>query len=149
MNALFFFSIQLVIAVLICAVVVRLLSPTLHLVLADLCGADHRSRFWVRYISIILFLLPLMVILLLMEELKAGQSIEPMLLVIVLKRVMGGTIAGLILALIIIGGRINWAIREESSNQRKKQKSGHDTRTFQHNHNTCPDVTTSHPGEAV
>lgn len=109
MNALFYFALQIVVSLSISGIVVAMVTPVLRPVLEDLCGTSDRARFWVRYANMILFLFPMLIVVA-FGDVDMGL---PLMLVALLKRVVGGAVCGLLLALLVLGLRINHAIPDQ------------------------------------
>ncbi|MBF0369391.1 MAG: hypothetical protein HQL52_08050 [Magnetococcales bacterium] len=112
MNVWTFFLLQMAISLFISGVVVFVLSPALRPILADICGADHRARFWVTYSNVMMVLVPLLVVIF-MGELQYSEERT----LILLKRALGGTIAGLIVTLIIMSRQITRSIAPDQPNE--------------------------------
>ncbi|MBF0192763.1 MAG: hypothetical protein HQL99_16750 [Magnetococcales bacterium] len=106
MDALLFFALQIVVSLVISGIVVAMITPVLRPVLEEMCGTSDRAGFWARYTSIVLFLFPLLIVM-------ATADVEtslPLMLVTLLKRVMGGSVCGLLLTLMVLGLRLNRGI---------------------------------------
>lgn len=92
------------VSILVSTAAVAALSRPLHAVLSDICETERRSRFWLRFTNLMLFLTPLLTVILF------GMDGTPVPFdqvdVTIVRRVLGSTLTGLFVALLGIGFKI-------------------------------------------
>lgn len=88
----------IVVSILVSATAVAALSKPLHAVLSDICETERRSRFWLRFTNLMLFLTPLLTVILFGLN-ATSISIEQLDATLV-RRVLGSTLAGVFVALL-------------------------------------------------
>lgn len=81
------------------------LSKPLYQLLGDLCGTDQRARFWHRYTSLMLLLVPLLMVMLFF---RADSMFDPQLL----RRTLICILMGQVLALTTVGFKLAGFIRK-------------------------------------
>ena len=63
MNKIVSFSIEVVLTLIVCSLLVAYLRPYLHRILIDLCGSEDRAQFWTAFSTILLVGFPLIIAL--------------------------------------------------------------------------------------
>lgn len=81
------------------------LSKPLYQLLGDLCGTDPRARFWHRYTTFMLLLVPLLMVMLFF---RADSLFDPQLL----RRTLICVLLGQVLALTTVGFKLAGFIRK-------------------------------------
>jgi hypothetical protein len=101
MTQLTLFAIEILIGLFSAGVVAGVLTRPLRRLLVEACGTTERARFWVLYSDVMLFLAPLVAIAMLG---KSGDVFTPT--VAYCKAALGSALAGIFVALAVIGYRI-------------------------------------------
>ena len=86
------------VSIVISAAAVAAISKPLHAVLSDICETERRSRFWLRFTNVMLFLTPMLAVTLFGVE-ETAISIAQVD-VNVIRRILGSALASLFVALL-------------------------------------------------
>lgn len=103
MSAVLSLLMSIVVSLAVSAILVRAISTPLRRVLDALCSSGESSQFWVTFISIMLFIGPLLLSVIALSPLD-GQA-----LVRVLRTTLVATLIGAFIPLLVVGMRISFA----------------------------------------
>lgn len=103
MNAGMSLVLAVVVSLLVSAILVYVLSKPLHRLLDALCASGESSQFWVSFISVMLFIGPLLLSVVVLSPLD-GQS-----MIRVLRTSLIATLFGAFIGLLVVGLRISFA----------------------------------------
>ena len=98
MNAITFFSIQVILTLIIVSLIVGYLRPHLNKVLIDLCGTEDRAQFWTVFSNVLLIGMPLIFSLNYRPE---ANNAEELFFDVAGK--LSGNLGGLLLAVVGVG----------------------------------------------
>ena len=85
------------------AILVWVLSKPLHRVLDALCSSGESSQFWVSFVSVMLFVGPLLLSVVVFSPLDGQDAVR------VLRTSLVATLFGAFVALMVVGLRISYA----------------------------------------
>ena len=98
MNTITFFSVQVILTLIIVSLIVGYLRPHLKKVLIDLCGTEDRAQFWTVFSNVLLIGMPMIFSLNYRPE---ASNIEELFFNVASK--LSGNLGGLLFAMIGIG----------------------------------------------
>ena len=98
MNTIIFFSVQVILTLIIISFIVGYLRPHLKKVLVDLCGTEDRAQFWTVFSNVLLIGMPLIFSLNYRPE---ASNAEELFFDVASK--LSGNLGGLLVAMIGIG----------------------------------------------
>jgi len=103
MNTITFFSIQVILTLIIVSLIVGYLRPHLKKILVDLCGTEDRAQFWTVFSNVLLIGMPLIISLNYRPE---ASNAEELFFDVAGK--LSGNLGGLLLAVVGIGAIVSF-----------------------------------------